>query len=312
MIGLSEMIHKNDLKVAIFYDMEGISGINDWRQVSHDQKDYEESGKILLTEDVNAAVRGLRAAGATEIGIVRAHSIRYEHLILEKLEKGVKLLGDSRTPLIDDSFTSVVLIGFHAMAGTKDGFMSHTTTLGPKVMINGKEIGETAIVAGLIISQYGIPVIMATGDQALVREASALLPKIETVQVKTSSNKETTKCLPASDTLNAIEEAAERALSRLNEFKPFQFEKPIKIDVTFPSSEYADLAEVIPRALRSDEKTVSYVTENPAEARRFEWAAIALTSPIEIGSLMTELNKIEKVKIISKRHREKRFNEWLL
>ena len=75
---------------------------------------------------------------------------------------------------------------------------------------------------------------MATGDQALVREASAFLPGIETVQVKTSLDCRTTDCYPLLEARRQIENAAERALSRISKFKPVHVTKPIKTDVSLP------------------------------------------------------------------------------
>jgi D-amino peptidase len=56
--------------IIIVDDMEGISGINDWHQIFAGCKEYEEFGRVQVTEDVNAAIRGLRKAGALEIRVV--------------------------------------------------------------------------------------------------------------------------------------------------------------------------------------------------------------------------------------------------
>src|SRR4029453_4107854 len=46
--------------------MEGVAGIVKWEQVSGGEALYEE-GRRLYTGEINAAVRGAKAAGATEI-----------------------------------------------------------------------------------------------------------------------------------------------------------------------------------------------------------------------------------------------------
>jgi len=54
------------MRILIMADMEGVSGIVTWNQVKGGEKMYDE-GRILYTQEINAAVRGAKAAGATEI-----------------------------------------------------------------------------------------------------------------------------------------------------------------------------------------------------------------------------------------------------
>ena len=302
-----------DVKVLIFYDMEGVSGINDWRQVAIGQKEYEESGRQLLTEDINAAVRGLRAAGATEIGIVNFHGASSNHVIPEKLENGVKILGPALSKKMMeflDKSVAAILIGFHGMANTKDGFLSHTVTPGQVVKINGKEIGEPYIIA-IALSEYSIPVIMATGDQTLVKQTSEFIPGIDMVQVKNSINKRTTECLPVEEARTLIEKTATSALSRRDSFKIVQVQKPIKIEVIFQMSMQAELVSLMPRAERSAENAVSYTAETPFEAIRFEYAANIMSSQVETTLLMMQLNRLKEVQKKVEKFFEKRVEQWL-
>ena len=60
------------MRVLIMADMEGVSGIVVWEQVNGGAAMYEE-GRRLYTEEINAAVRGAKAGGATEIVVVDCH-----------------------------------------------------------------------------------------------------------------------------------------------------------------------------------------------------------------------------------------------
>jgi D-amino peptidase len=289
---------KRNLKVLIVSDMEGISGIDDWHQIFYGYKEFE-VGRKNVTEDVNAAIRGLRTAGATEIRVVDNHgsSGPNKNIIPEKLEKNVKLYQDGPVykrlkQAADKTIAAAVFVGFHAMAETKDGFLRHTITLDPRIKINGKPVGETTISA-YTLGEYGIPVIMATGDQALVREASAFLPEIETVKVKTSFDCKTTECLPLSRTSKLIEIAAKRALSRIDEFKPTRIIKPVRLKVSFAKKEQAELCETIPRAKRNTENTISYTAEDWNEAQQLIRTAITLSSDVTTSSLFKKLTKLE-------------------
>src|SRR5690242_4507775 len=60
------------MRVLIMTDMEGVSGIINWDQVNGGAPLYEE-GRRLYTEEINAAVRGAFAGGATEVHVVDCH-----------------------------------------------------------------------------------------------------------------------------------------------------------------------------------------------------------------------------------------------
>lgn len=317
---MSEMRNKEvrkDLKVLIVNDIEGISGINNWHQIRYGYEEFAEFGRIQVTEDVNAAVRGLRSAGATDIRVADCHGSGgpNKNIISEKLEQGVELFQEKTVPerlkqAVDKSIDAAVFIGFHAMADTEDGFLRHTVTLEPRVRINGNFVGETALTA-YAISEYNIPVIMVTGDQALVREASAFLPGIEIVQVKSSRDCRTTDCLPTSEARRLIEIVARRALSRIDEFRPVQITKPIKIDVSFPKKEHVDLCETIPRAERSAEKTVFYTADDWNEANKFVRTTIRLAGQLTIGAFLQKASKLEGAEKVLHEWEEDLVNEWL-
>jgi len=309
--------HRKNVKVLVMVDMEGISGIDDWHMIMYGMKEFK-FGQAQATEDVNAVVRGLKAGGATEIRVVSGHGsgAGNRNIIEDKLEKGVKLFQSYAHPYrmlrdaADESVSAAVLLGFHAMAGTKDGFLRHTINIEPRIKINGRLIGEVAFNA-FALGEHGIPVIMATGDQALVREATLWLAGIETVQVKTSVDSKTTKCLPPKKARKLIQEAATRALLRLGEFKPLKVKSPIEIEVSWLKKEYADRVEIFPRVRRASEKSVSYVAENWTEAADFMIAALRLASPVTHDGVWKELTKLRGFKKAFRRFNENVIAEWL-
>jgi D-amino peptidase len=307
---------RKSLKILIVNDIEGISGIDNVRQIHYGSKEFEE-GRIQVTEDVNAAIRGLRAGGATEIRVVDSHGSGgpNKNIIPEKLERDIVLFQEGPVykrlkEAADKSIDAAVFVGFHAMADTKDGFLRHTITLEPRIRINSKPVGETAIDA-YALAEYGIPVIMVTGDQALVREASTFLPGIETAQVKTSLDCKTTNCIPLSEARRLILATAKRALSRVDESMPVQITTPIEIDVSFPRKEQTDLCETIPRAKRKGEQTISYIAEDWDEAYSFVRTTIRLAGQYAIGALEEKLSKLEGFGKAVQEWEEDLVSEWL-
>jgi D-amino peptidase len=302
--------------IVIVDDMEGISGINDWHQIFAGCREYEEFGRVQVTEDVNATVRGLRKVGVAEIKVVDFHGSGgpSKNVIAEKLEKDVKLFQGPDLPgrlekAVSKRTAAALFVGFHAMADTGDGFLRHTINMDPRITINGKPVGETAINA-YALAEHGIPVIMVTGDQALVREARMFIPGVETVQVKTSVDCRTTKCLPLPRARKQIEAAAERVFARIDEFKPLQVSKPIRLDISFPHEKQAELCQTIPKA-STNSKTVSYTADSWEEADEFIKTTLSLANEFHVQKLLTMLNKLEGVGKITFKWAENRINEWL-
>ena len=60
------------MKVFIVSDMEGVAGITKWQQCNGGHAMYEE-GRRLYTGEINAAVRGAKAAGAADIVVMDCH-----------------------------------------------------------------------------------------------------------------------------------------------------------------------------------------------------------------------------------------------
>ena len=116
-------------KVLMVTDMEGVSGIFSIELQCEPWKSprWEESRK-LETGEVNAAVDGLFAGGATEVIVWDGHDSGRTLSVLD-IDPRVRLLQGSPVPFaqpFDKSVSALVFIGQHAMAGAKDGILTHT------------------------------------------------------------------------------------------------------------------------------------------------------------------------------------------
>src|ERR1051325_5795249 len=158
-------------KVLLLYDMEGISGVNRIAQLSYPNPEYQEA-RHLLTEDVNAAIRGLKAGGAGEIVVIDGHGSGNwlePDIILSDMDKRA-VMGFRDTPFdpyasADASFQAIVSIGAHASTG-KPGFAAHTRARISAYKVNGVEFTETSIMA-LTAMPFNVPIIMVSGDDVL-------------------------------------------------------------------------------------------------------------------------------------------------
>jgi D-amino peptidase len=129
---------------------------------------------------------------------------------------------------LDKSYAGMVLLGFHAMRGTPDGVLNHTQSYENRYWYNGIESGELAQNAA-IAGFFGVPPIMATGDEATCREAHKFFgEKIITVPVKRGVSREAAVLYPLEETRKALYEGAKRAMSIIGECKPYILDTPIK------------------------------------------------------------------------------------
>ncbi len=171
------------MRVFVISDMEGVAGIVKWEQTTGGEKLYEE-GRVLYTEEINAAVRGARAGGATEIVVMDCHGAGkgwdFNSLLPELLDPHCEFVVQHEwteyTGFLEEGCDAALFVGMHAMAGTGEGVLSHTVSgqAWHNLRFNGRVVGETGINAALC-GHWGCPVLLVTGDRAVCREARELL-----------------------------------------------------------------------------------------------------------------------------------------
>ena len=193
------------MRVLIMTDMEGVSGIIRWEQVNGGAPMYEE-GRVLYTEEINAAVRGAKAAGADEIVVIDCHGAggpwTFNSLIPERLDPACEWVAGHKwsgyTEPLEQGCDAALFVGMHAMAGTPDAVLCHTVsgTEWHSLRFNETVVGETGINAALC-GNWGCPVALVTGDEAVCREAKALLGEgLTTVAVKRSLGRYSARQIP--------------------------------------------------------------------------------------------------------------------
>lgn len=173
------------MKIAIMTDMEGVAGVLNFKDWVEPTGRYYEQGKLLTTEEVNAAVRGFFDAGADEVVVIDGHG--YGGLIPHCLDDRALYSRGWAKPYqfgLHDHFDAIAWVGQHAKSGTIKSHLTHTQS--PCVLeqrLNGVVVGEFGLYA-YIAGFYGASAIFAAGERALAAEAKALVPHIYTVEVK--------------------------------------------------------------------------------------------------------------------------------
>jgi len=237
------------VKVFVVSDMEGVSGIVKWEQTTGGEPMYEE-GRRLYTEEINAAVRGARAAGATEIVVMDCHGAgkawNFNSLVPDLLDPGCEFVVQQKwteyTEFLEQGCDAALFVGMHAMAGAERGVMNHTVSgqQWRNLWFNGRLVGETGINAALC-GTWGCPVLLVTGDEVTCQEGSDLLgPGLTTVAVKRGLSRFSARQIPPVRARELIEEGAKRALADLGAVAPYDPGSPCEIRVELTSTSAAD------------------------------------------------------------------------
>ena len=115
------------MKILIAADMEGISGVTNWNQVTAGHFEYPRFREIM-TGDVNAAIRGAFEGGASEITVTDGHGSG-TNILVEVLDSRARLNAGHTSPYamvqgIDSGdFEGVIFVGYHARSGTVNGIL---------------------------------------------------------------------------------------------------------------------------------------------------------------------------------------------
>lgn len=239
---------QKSLKVILLYDMEGVSGATSVRHTDFGANPEYEEARKSLTADVNAAIAGLKAAGATEIIVVDGHgsgNTQGPDVLEAELRPPAKMISRDRPFDIymdsyDQSVDAIVAVAMHAGAGNPAGFLSHTYTIEDiQYKVNGTPFNETMIMA-MGAARFGIPIIMVSGDDQLEKEVRRFLPWVKYASGKRAVGRTKAEPFPREEVSRRIEKAAREALLALGAARlPENFPGPFRFALTFQDESQA-------------------------------------------------------------------------
>lgn len=255
-------------KVFISADMEGISGISGADQLSATGSEYNRSRK-LMADDVNAAIKGARAGGASVIVVNDSHG-SMRNLRLEDLATDTRLISHSfkRSGMmegLDESYDAVIFVGYHAQAGSPNGLFAHTGSgVVGDVRVNGQSYGEGGLNT-LVAAWYGVPVVLVTGDDVAVKQVGAVATQAKTVVVKRAINPRAVELRPFADVHRDIEAAAREGVAGARRFPPKK-EAAYKVEVQFRDTLIPEVAENLPGMQRPTPDTIAFSVDSMPRA----------------------------------------------
>jgi D-amino peptidase len=261
------------MKVYRSFDIEGVTGIADTRDIEPGSAAFTEA-MSLSTGDVNAAVEGALAGGATEVIVYDGHGWGRRNLLFEKLHPKAKLIRARVSSAglnmagFDESYDALFFVGWHSRASAP-GVLSHC--LNSKAFtawrVNGREVGEPELAAALA-GEFQVPLVLFTGDDRSCEEVKAWCPECELVVTKYALDRYTAICLSRDETYTLIKQGAERAMLRRKEIPPFTFQKPVRIEADTVNDHIAQAIAEIPGVKLIGPVTVCYESNDYREAFR--------------------------------------------
>ena len=239
------------MNVYISVDMEGCAGVLHREQTNPKGYDYE-LARALMTGEANAAIEGAFDAGAKRVVVSDGHGGNgMRNLLPEALDARAEVVQGSPRRLgqlagIDDAadggFDGLLMIGYHTRHG-RAGVLSHTTN-GQAIAdlwLGDALVGEMGLNARLAGS-FGVPTLLATGDDLTVAEAESDCPGCHTVAVKWALGRYAARALHPARARAAIRAGTVAALARRAEVAPVRVEGAVRVRIRFKETGSAESA----------------------------------------------------------------------
>ncbi|MFE6975042.1 M55 family metallopeptidase [Streptomyces sp. NPDC057682] len=273
------------MKILVSADMEGATGVTWPADVLPGTPQWERC-RSLFTSDVNAAALGFFDGGAGEVLINEAHWTM-RNLLLENLDDRVQMLTGKHKSLSmvegiqHGDVDAVAFVGYHTGAGT-EGVLAHTYLANSitGVWLNGVRASEGLLNAH-VAAEYGVPVVLVTGDDLTCVDAEGYAPDARKVAVKDYVSRYAAVCRTPARTAADIREAAARAVPLAGRYAPVEG-GPFTVELEFDAEHLAAAATVVPGVAISGERRVSYTSATMYEGiRTFKAVTTLVSSAVE-------------------------------
>ncbi|MFF7965085.1 M55 family metallopeptidase [Streptomyces sp. NPDC007903] len=269
------------MKILISADMEGATGVTWPADVLPGTPEWERC-RGMFTSDVNAAAQGFFDGGADQVLVNEAHWTM-RNLLLEKLDERVEMLTGRHKALSmvegvqHGDVDGIAFIGYHAGAGM-EGVLAHTYLAN---QITGVWLNDARASEGLlnaqVVAEYGVPVVLVTGDDLACEDALGYAPEALKVAVKDHVSRYAAVCRTPARTAADIRAAAKEAARLAVRQEPTQ-QGPFTVAVEFDAEHLAMAVTVVPGVARIGERKVAYTTDTMYEAIRTFKAVTTIAS----------------------------------
>ncbi|MCX5381277.1 M55 family metallopeptidase [Streptomyces sp. NBC_00091] len=273
------------MKILISADMEGATGVTWPADVLPGTPQWERC-RGMFTSDVNAAVLGFYDGGAERVLVNEAHWTM-RNLLLEKLDARAEMLTGRHKSLSmvegvqHGDVDGIAFVGYHTGAGT-EGVLAHTYLANSitGVWLNGLRASEGVLNAH-VVAEYGVPVILVTGDDLTCADAAGYAPDARTVAVKDHVSRYAAVCRTPARTAADIRAAATEAVKLAVRHEPVRG-GPFAMEVEFDAEHLSMAATVVPGVERCGERRIAYTSGTMYEGiRTFKAVTTVVSAAVE-------------------------------
>jgi D-amino peptidase len=249
------------MKIFISADIEGVAGVVTPQHGQPGNGEYERARR-LMTEEVNAAIAGAFAGGATYVLVNDSHG-PMTNLLPDILDPRAELIIGRPKPMnmfcgLDAGFAGVFCIGYHSGAG-QHGVLSHTVNgfAFAGIRVNGIDCAE-ATLYGAYAGSLGVPVLLLTGDDRMETQCAPHFRGVRTAVVKHALGQRAARALSPQAARALIQAEAEQAVRERGGCAPFVIAEPCRLEIDLNSVSLADLAATIPVSERLAPRSVAF------------------------------------------------------
>ncbi|MBL1289558.1 D-amino peptidase [Streptomyces sp. LamerLS-316] len=273
------------MKILVSADMEGATGVTWPADVLPGTPQWERC-RSFFTSDVNAAALGFFDGGADEVLVNEAHWTM-RNLLLERLDERVQMLTGKHKSLSmvegiqHGDVDAVAFVGYHTGAGT-EGVLAHTYLANSitGVWLNGVRASEGLLNAH-VAAEYGVPVILVTGDDLTCEDAKGYAPRARTVAVKDHVSRYAAVCRTPARTAADIRAAAAGATGLAGRLAPVT-SGSYTVELEFDAEHLGAAATVVPGVAPSGERRVVYTSGTMYEGiRTFKAVTTIVSAAVE-------------------------------
>jgi D-amino peptidase len=240
----------------------------------------------MFTSDVNAAAEGFFDGGADEVLINEAHWTM-RNLLLEQLDDRVEMITGRHKSLSmvegvqHGDVDGIAFVGYHTGAGT-EGVLAHTYLANSitGVWVDGARASE-GLLNALVVEEYGVPVILVTGDDRTIEDAQGYAPDAYGVAVKDYVSRYAAVCRTPGRTAQDIKATARRAAKLAVKSRP-STPQAHTVELEFDAEHLAGAASVVPGVRSMGERRVAYTSPDMYEGiRTFKAVTTVVSAAVE-------------------------------
>jgi D-amino peptidase len=273
------------MTILISADMEGATGVT-WPADVEPGTEQWQRCRRMFTSDVNAAVAGCYAGGATAVLINEAHATM-RNLLLEELDpRAVMLTGRHKElsmveGIQHDDIDGVAFAGYHAAAGA-EGVLAHTYLPNSitAITLNGQRASE-GLLNSYVAAEYGVPIVLVTGDDRTCADAAGYAPRAPAVAVKDCVSRYAAVCRPPEVTAEAIKSAARDGMKLAGRVPPAS-DVHLSVEVEVDAAQLSQSAAIVPTVRRTGDRAVAFESQTAYDMIRcFKVVCTMISSAME-------------------------------